>query len=205
MQIIDNSRLYVQDDYVYKNFILLSDDEKRMVLRWRNDPKIRIWMSNDNEICYDDHCRFIEGLCGKDDKYYWLVIKNEVPIAVYDIVSVNYYEGSAVSGYYLAPQCMGTGEGFLFQYNYKKFFFDNLGFSTMYGYILKGNDRAYSMSVFFSEKPYGTFEEDGRTYVKTIASREGFDAIPEDGLLSRFVKYAKANPIDWDELIKRYK
>ena len=205
MQYIDNNKLYIQDSYVFKNFILLSDDEKRMVLSWRNDPKIRIWMSNDGEIAYDDHLNFIDGLRGRDDRYYWLVIKNDVPIAVYDIVSVDYKEESAVSGYYLAPQYLGTGEGFPFQYNYKKFFFDNLGFKTMYGYILKGNDRAYSMSTFFSEKPYGVFEEDGRTYVKTSATREGFDAILEEGLLGRFLKYAKANPIDWDELIKRYR
>jgi UDP-4-amino-4,6-dideoxy-N-acetyl-beta-L-altrosamine N-acetyltransferase len=204
MKKIDGSRIYVQGEFSYKNFTSLSDEESRMVMNWRNDPKIRMWMSNDDVIPLDDHLKFIAKLSSRKDVAYWLTFHCGKPVGVFDLASIDQPDGSAVIGYYLAPDFIGTGFGMPFMLSFRTFFFDILGFETLYSYVLEGNTRAFQMSEFYGERPYGSFVEDGRRYLCTKSIGKEFKAMPKDGLIQRFVQFCKENPVDWDMLFSKY-
>ena len=111
---IDREIVYESHGYRFKNFTILSDDEKRMVLEWRNSADIRKWMLKTDIISYDDHCAFINSLSSRTDKYYWLVFTPEgSPIGVFDIVNVDYENNIAETGDYAKPQRFGDGFYFL--------------------------------------------------------------------------------------------
>ena len=43
---IDKNKIYRVDRYSFKNFVLLDRKEREMVWCWRNDERVRRWMSH---------------------------------------------------------------------------------------------------------------------------------------------------------------
>ena len=91
------------------NFIDLNIEEKEMILKWRNNPKIRMWMYNQDEIKLEEHLNFIESLKSRKDKLYFLVKKEEEFIGVIDFLDLDKKE--IFYGIYSNPnsKIMGVG------------------------------------------------------------------------------------------------
>ena len=122
---IDRNKIYESHGYKFKNFVLLSLEEKQMVLEWRNTPSVRKWMYNSESIELKDHLSFIENLSQREDKYYWLVTSPSGNyIGVFDITSVDKEKDEAEMGYYLnpSPEYMGEGLAFVKECHYFYFF-----------------------------------------------------------------------------------
>lgn len=200
MNVIDKHTIFRLGDYSYKNFVELDEEEIRLVWSWRNDEQIRRWMTNKEEIPFENHLKFVESLNHREDKYYWLAYKNEQPVAVLDIIDVDFEKETTEPGYYLNPELLNSGEGLFFNYNFRSFLFHTLGFNSVTGNIKVGNERAFRMSTFFEVNPYGIamFEDGEHLLMRGV--REDFDKIPEKGLLRAFVKASKNNEIDWEKL-----
>ena len=47
------------------NFTELNLSEVKMVLKWRNNPDVRKWMYNQDEILLENHLAFIKSLKSK--------------------------------------------------------------------------------------------------------------------------------------------
>ncbi len=60
-------------DVVLKNFVHLSEHERELVRKWRNNPGIKMWMYSRRVISAAEHKRFIESLKHDNKNYYWLV------------------------------------------------------------------------------------------------------------------------------------
>ena len=200
MNVIDKHIIYHLGDYSYKNFVELDEEEIRLVWSWRNDEQIRRWMTNKEEIPFENHLKFIDSLKLREDKYYWLAYKNDQPVAVLDIIDVDFEKEETEPGYYLNPELLNSGEGLYFNYNFRSFLFHVLGFNSVIGNIKVGNDRAFMMSSFFEVKPYGIAEFEDGDHVLMKGTREDFDKISEKGLLRTFVKASKNNEIDWEKI-----
>jgi UDP-4-amino-4,6-dideoxy-N-acetyl-beta-L-altrosamine N-acetyltransferase len=67
------------------NFIDLNEYEINLVLSWRNNPKIKMWMHNKEDISLNDHLIFINSLKHDDTKDYFLVKKMDKYIGVVDL------------------------------------------------------------------------------------------------------------------------
>lgn len=50
------------------NFIKLSDEERKMVLDWRNHENIRKWMYSDDIITEEGHANFVDKLITDTDR-----------------------------------------------------------------------------------------------------------------------------------------
>lgn len=129
MKNIDRQKVYTIDDYSFKNFVNMSSWEKEMVLSWRNDSMVSKWMRNREQVSLDTHLRFIDSLNLRTDAYYWLVIKNKIPLGVFDIVDVDVVNNECEPGYYLNPQYMDSGIGLQFNYYCRSFVYTVLEFS----------------------------------------------------------------------------
>lgn len=202
---IDKARTYCIGDYYYKNFATLSDDEIRLVWEWRNDARIREWMTNQEEIPFENHLRFIESLKTRTDKYYWLVYKGNMPIAVLDIIDIDYEKEESEPGYYLNPELLNSGEGLFFNYNFRSFLFNALGFQSVKGNIKVGNDRAYTMSTFNGVYAVGIDDFSDGEHLAMRGVKKDFQRLSDKHLLKDFVKYARTHQINWEELIAQLK
>ena len=141
---IDKSKDYKILSYTFRNFINLTFREKRMVLHERNHPDVKKWMFTNEDIREKDHLRFIDSLVDRNDAFYWLVERDDVPVGVLSIVHCNYEKNEGESGYYLFSAQQDSGIGLELQYAYKKFFFETVGVENLPGHILYGNTTDYS-------------------------------------------------------------
>ena len=64
------------------NFTDLSNDEKKIILEWRNNPNIKKWMYTQSDITLESHLNFIDSLNNSKDKLYFLVKKEDENIGV---------------------------------------------------------------------------------------------------------------------------
>lgn len=204
---IDRNTIYKVNDYSYKNYVVLSEDEKRMVWEWRNHPEIRKWMTNSEVIPIESHLRFIDGLKDRTDAYYWLVYKDKKPIATLNFTHLDYTDNSAMPGLYMSPYELDTGEGFTFHYHYKELAYHQLGIEALKGgYVEVGNTRAFILGSFWGGDPVSYFEENGKGYLELCGTKEEYDAINKSNLLKDFVEFARMHrKVDWDRIIKETK
>ena len=194
---INRDKLYKVNNYSYQNFSTLSNDEIKLVWDWRNHENTRKWMITNGIIPFDSHYKFVKNLESRDDLYYWLFFKDDLPVGVLSVVKVDFENEEGEPGYYLAPSLKDLGMGLEMQYSYKKFFFEELGFQSLFGHILYGNTNAYQMSKFFGAILDGEEIIDGRKYVKMHTPRSEFEKINNEKLTNQFVKFIKQNPIKW--------
>lgn len=116
---IDRQKIYESHGYKFKNFVCLTDEEKQMILNWRNHEKVRNMMVNKDVISLEDHLLFIEGLKNRDDCYYWLVSDpSGINVGVLDVIHINSKEDIGEIGYYLNQEEMGKGFEFMIESNY---------------------------------------------------------------------------------------
>jgi UDP-4-amino-4,6-dideoxy-N-acetyl-beta-L-altrosamine N-acetyltransferase len=157
---MDKFKTNIYPNYQFLNFICLDNDEKQMILSWRNDERIRKWMYNTNIITIENHLSFIANLKDNQAKKYWLVQRNNRKIGVMSIVNIENKVGEW--GYYMAPEWHEANLSVEF-YNYSlMYLFEVEEMNKLYGYERIGNKNANSLNnLFFFEKKLSTKNMDG--------------------------------------------
>ena len=130
------------------NFIDLIFEEKKMILKWRNHLEIRRWMYNQDEIKLEEHLNFIENLKIREDKLYFLVIKEDKFIGVIYFTNINHE--NLEMGIYTNPDLFGYGKILLNQLiNYA---FNILKVKKIYAEVFAENQKAYNLYKKFNFK-----------------------------------------------------
>ena len=132
------------------NFINLSLDEKKMVLKWRNTPAIKKWMFNQNKIDLDNHLHYIESLKQKKDRLYFLLKSEHQAIGVIDFTNIDTKNNKAEFGIYTNPNLKGKGNllmSILIQYAFK-----NLNIKTLKAEVFAENLPAIKLYVRYNFK-----------------------------------------------------
>lgn len=91
------------EEYLLIDFVDLNMDEKMMVLAWRNDSSIRVWMNNQEEIALEKHLLFIDSLRDDDTKRYFLVREGNRYIGVVDFTNIDREKRECEIGLYANP------------------------------------------------------------------------------------------------------
>jgi len=202
---IDKNKIYFYQDYSYKNFITLSEDELKMVLYWRNSPEVRRWMMSTSPIKLAEHLEYVEKLKIRSDVFYWLIMRESVPVGVLNITNVDFNTKTGEPGFYLSPDLLHKGEGIFVLQNYKAFLLDILGFEQLPGHNYIENTNALQLSLFFGAAIDGIIEKDNRKYVSLCLKKNQFKHHKKEKLILNFVKYSKENPILVDKILSDYK
>ena len=122
------------------NFIDLSQEEKMMILEWRNRLDIQKMMYTQNDISLEEHLDFINSLKTIKDKLYFLVKKDNIYIGVIDFTQIKSNE-SLVVGNYANPNLKGYGKILLETIIY--FSFEILKVEKIFSEVYFENERAY--------------------------------------------------------------
>lgn len=170
---IDKRKIYESHGYKFKNFISLSEEEKKLVLGWRNSPEIRRWMRNTDVITYQSHSEFIKSLEKKVDRYYWLVYTPEnYPIGVFDIVNVDPIRNIAETGDYAKPQKFG--DGFYFLRECLFLYFNVLKIENNYTEAYAENANIHPLNTFFGIKYNGRIFKNQNGVIKEYLTCDSF-------------------------------
>ena len=202
---IEKDIIYSYKDYSYKNFTVLSEEELKMVLSWRNSPEVRQWMLNTELIELESHLEYVKQLKNRIDVFYWLIIRQNIPVGVLNINDVDYSTKTGEPGFYLSPDLHHRGEGILVLQNYKEFLLDILDFEQLFGHNYIENINALQFSLFFGAIIDGVIEKDGRKYISLCLKKEQFKYYDTGKLIHSFVKFNKENPVSVEKILSDYK
>ena len=133
------------------NFTDLSNDEKKIILEWRNNPNIKKWMYTQNDISLEEHLDFIDSLKTIKDKLYFLVKKDNIYIGVIDFTQIKPNE-SLHMGIYTNPNLKGYGKILL--ETIINFSFEILKVEKIFSEVYFENERAFSLYKIYGFKEY---------------------------------------------------
>jgi len=190
---IDKHKLYKSHDYTFKNFIMMNDDEKRMVLKWRNDDSVRRWMYSAKQATEEEHFNYINTLEGRDDRWYWIVYREDLPVGVLVLALHDREKEFYEHGIYMNPELYGEGFGLFKEINY--FMFYVLGIKKICGSAQTDNKDALYLDLFFGMKftDKRTIPQDGVDveYLECpIYIKDDF-APRKDATLGEYVRFVK--------------
>ena len=133
------------------NFIDLSQEEKMMILEWRNKIDIQKWMHTQNDISLEEHLDFIDSLKTIKDKLYFLVKKDNIYIGVIDFTQIKPNE-SLHMGISTNPDLKDYGKILLETIIY--FSFEILKVVKIYSEVYFENEKAYLLYKSYGFKEY---------------------------------------------------
>ena len=142
----------------FKNFVLLNNDEKQLVLSWRNSDRIRLKMNNQSIISLENHLNWISSLKNYSDCKYYIFYIDNTPCGVFSFININCEECEC--GSYMGNETY-LGFGILLNYLGFDCAFSNLNIRNINITVLKNNMRVYKMhkTIFFAEDASETQNE----------------------------------------------
>ena len=147
---IDKHKIYQSHDYQFKNFIMMDDDEMRMVLKWRNDDNVRRWMYSAKQATEEEHFNYIKTLEGRDDRWYWIVYKKELPVGVLVLALQDRDKEIYEHGVYMNPKLYSGGFGLFKEINNLLFYV--LGINNLCASVQSENKNALYLDLFLGVK-----------------------------------------------------
>ena len=158
---IDKQAIYKYHGYVFQHFSILSEELLKQILDWRNTFEIRQFMYNTDVISLENHLNFTKTLAQREDCYYWLVTKDNVPYGVFNLTNIDHERRIAELGYYMAPSQMKSGGGLDFVYTIICFSFEVAKCTKLVGSIDINNTDALLLDEFLGFVLGDTVESDG--------------------------------------------
>jgi RimJ/RimL family protein N-acetyltransferase len=77
-----------------------------ILLEWRNDPSTRAASHDSHFISKEEHYAWLKGFLNKNDKYFFVAYKDDIPVGSVRAVSVN---GLWCLSWVIAPSFRGRG------------------------------------------------------------------------------------------------
>ena len=143
------------DDLYLKNFVSLSDEEKKQVLEWRNHDDVRNWMYNNKIISTEEHFNYVEQLKNDVSNSHWLVKTNRNDfIGVGCFHKIDYNDKNAEMEIYFNPDSEQKNIGFKIGSALVKILFEKARFKTILAEVIEDNKRIIYLLFYlgFKEK-----------------------------------------------------
>lgn len=145
-----------------KNFVNISDFEKKLVWKERNKESIRLKMYNSDIIPFNNHIDWVNSLKNRNDCKYFLVYFDEIPMAVLNYVNIS--KGSSCElGSYIFEEYLNTGYGIPLGFVHFSVAFEQLNLKEVYCSVLESNSKVYKMNIKVGYK-----QNDAYTTVRRI-------------------------------------
>jgi len=138
------------------NFTELTLKEKKMILSWRNNKNIKIWMYDNLDIKLQHHIEFIKSLKMIKDKRYFLVKIKNIYIGVINFTYIDYINKECQFGLYANPKLKGVGKillNIIIDYAFK-----NLDMTTLKAEVFRKNIKAIKLYKKFHFTEIGNKE-----------------------------------------------
>lgn len=160
---INKKIIFESNGYKFKNFVTLSQEEKLMILEWRNNESIRKVMINKDIIDEYNHFKFIDSLKDRNDCYYWLVVnKKGESVGVVDILHVDKKNDIGELGYYMNPFLIGMGLEFVVECEF--FIYNVIKLGNNIATVNVNNKSALLLNTYLGDTYEGIQNIDGEQF-----------------------------------------
>jgi UDP-4-amino-4,6-dideoxy-N-acetyl-beta-L-altrosamine N-acetyltransferase len=121
-----------------------------MVLAWRNAPEVAAHMYTDHTVTEAEHARWIHAVLAADDRRYWIVLMDEAPVGLANVVGIDRANRRCDWAYYLAdPATRGKGVGAAVEYRVLREVFGPIGLNKLCCEVFLENEAVWRMHESF--------------------------------------------------------
>ncbi|AJC86772.1 UDP-4-amino-4,6-dideoxy-N-acetyl-beta-L-altrosamine N-acetyltransferase [Campylobacter sp. RM16704] len=146
-----------------KDFIYLSQDEIKLIFKWRNNENIAKFMKTQN-INLKEHLNFLSTLKTDDTKKYFLVYNDKDTIGVIDFINIT--ETSCEFGLYGIKK----GVGDLLMEEIKNYAFNILKVQVLNACVFKENTKALNL---YLKHDFTIYSENDKFFFVCLNSNGG--------------------------------
>ncbi|CAA6799664.1 MAG: UDP-4-amino-4, 6-dideoxy-N-acetyl-beta-L-altrosamine N-acetyltransferase [uncultured Sulfurovum sp.] len=151
------------DSFELIDFYKLTEEDKNLILDWRNHKDIRQWMHTSEILSRENHLNFIESLKKSKDKRYFLVLDNQKKIGVIYFTSISKTTNSSEFGLYANPKIQGLGAKLM--NIICKYAFEELKNTSLIAEVFSSNVRAISL---YSKYKFKEFKREKTNHQEVI-------------------------------------
>jgi RimJ/RimL family protein N-acetyltransferase len=137
--------------YIFKNFAELSESESAEVLRGRNDPEVRRWMTTDRVIGEEEHRSFVASLRHSPSAVYIRIERAGFFLGVYSLNDIQ--AGSALGGFWTTEHARRRMLALNVVYQGMDHMFRRFGVDRIYGYQRVDNHSALRLNGLLGLQP----------------------------------------------------
>ena len=128
----------------------LTPDDSPRVLAWRNSDAVAPYMYGDHQIGEAEHGRWLDEALSRQDRRFWIVLLDEAPVGLANLVRIDRDNRRCDWAYYLAePSTRGRGVGAQVEYLTLRFVFEVLELNKLWCEVLIENDAVWSLHQSF--------------------------------------------------------
>lgn len=123
-------------------FQQLERQQIQTILEWRNDDRVRRFMTNDTIISLEDHLRFVEELRDSEEALYFGVFTTDILTGVIYFTNLDREAQTAQWGYYRNPNITDVTLALRMIKAVEHYFFEVLDGRNLHCTIRESNERA---------------------------------------------------------------
>lgn len=137
--------------YTFRNFIELTQQESDEVLRGRNDPEVRRWMTTDRVIGADEHRQFVASLRHNGRAQYVRIELAGTFLGVYSLNDIQ--DGAALGGFWTTEQARSRMLALNVVFQGMDYMFRHFEIGRIYGYQRVDNQAALKLNHLLGLQP----------------------------------------------------
>ncbi len=124
----------------------LRENDSGTVLTWRNTPDVAAHMYSDHAVSAAEHAGWLAEVLGDDGRRYWIILLDEEPVGLANLVGIDRHNRRADWGFYLGEAtARGSGVGRAALYLVIEQAFGTLGLHRLTCSALVGNEAAWGL------------------------------------------------------------
>jgi UDP-4-amino-4,6-dideoxy-N-acetyl-beta-L-altrosamine N-acetyltransferase len=138
----------------------LKDEDSAQVLRWRNSPEVAPHMYSDHVISEAEHDRWFSGARSADDRAYWIILYDDAPVGLANIVRIDQAARRCEWAYYLgAADTRGKGIGAAVEYIVLDHVFGARGLNKLWCEVFVDNEAVWKLHESFGFRREAHFRQ----------------------------------------------
>lgn len=135
-------------------------EDKKMIRKWRNMPKVSKWMYTDHNISEEEHERWFRRIFNDEKRKYWIIAHNGNDVGLVNLYDINEVHKRCSWAFYLADMSVrGKGIGSYVEYFVLNYVFEELNFNRLCCEVIAFNENVANMHKRYGFSIEGIFRE----------------------------------------------
>jgi len=136
----------------FKSSNMFTQQDLMLILKIRNEKKVRINMFNNHEINYKEHIHWFNNIKGSDlKKFYIIEFKKKIRGGL-SLINIDKDNLSAEWAFYISQEENHTGLGAAIEYKAINYFFETYNLSTLNCFVMNHNPKVIKLHQRFGFK-----------------------------------------------------
>jgi len=126
------------------------DEDKDLILKWRNSPDVAPYMYTDHQISEPEHNQWFDSIRSDLRREYWIIESDSVPVGLASLYAIDKDNSKCAWAFYLAdPSARGKGIGTFVEFMIIERALNEMGLNKLWCEVLETNEAVWKLHQTF--------------------------------------------------------